>query len=50
MLLLHLGFDGLANVLANHSLYPVTVWALARGPRLALAGKKIFRAQRHVSI
>jgi len=46
MLPLHHSFDGLVNVLENYSLYPV--WA--RGPHLALAGKKIFRAQRHVII
>ena len=38
MLMLHLGFDGLANVLENHSLYPV--WE--RGSPLALAATKIF--------
>ena len=36
MRLLHLSFDGLPNVLENHSLYPV--WA--RGLRLALAAKR----------
>ena len=34
MLLLHLRFDGLANVLGDHCLY--AVWA--RGPRLAVTG------------
>jgi hypothetical protein len=38
MLLLHLRFDGFANVLDDHSLY--LVWA--RCPRLALAAKKVF--------
>ena len=46
MLLLHFRFDGLANVLEDHCLYPV--WA--RGPRLALAGKKVFRAHHEGSI
>jgi len=46
VLLLDLFFDGLANVLEDHSLYPV--WA--RGPRLALPAKKVFRAQHRVSI
>jgi len=46
MLLLHFRFDGLANVLEDHCQYPV--WA--RGPRLTLAGKKVFRAYHEVSI
>jgi len=46
MLLLHFRFDGLANVLEDHCLY--RVWA--RGPRLALAGKEVFRAHHEVSI
>jgi len=46
MLLLHFRFDGLANVLEDYCLYPV--WA--RGPRLALVGKKVFRAHHQVSI
>jgi len=46
MLLLHFRFDGLVNVLEDHCLYPV--WA--RGPRLALAGKEVFRAHHEVSI
>ena len=46
MLLLHLGFDGLPNVLEYHSLYQ----GWARGPRRALVAKKIIRAQRHDSI
>ena len=46
MLLLHFRFDGLANVLENHCLYPV--WA--RGLRLALAGKEVLRAHHEVSI
>jgi len=46
MLLLHFRFDGLANVLEDHCLY--AVWA--RGPRLALAGKEVFRAHYEVSI
>jgi len=46
MLLLHFRFDGLANVLEDDCLYPV--WA--RGPRLALAGKEVFRAHHEVSI
>ena len=46
MLLQHLGFDGLTNVLENYSCY--LVWA--RGPRLALAAKMILRAQCHLSI
>ena len=46
MLLLHFRFDGLANVLEDHCLYPV--WA--RGPRLALAGKEVLRAHPEVSI
>jgi len=36
LLLLHVAFDGLANVLENHTLYPV--WA--RGSRLTEVGKK----------
>ena len=46
MLLLHFRFDGFANVLQDYCLYPV--WA--RGPRLALAGKEVFRAYHEVSI
>jgi len=46
MLLLHFRFDGRANVLEDHCLYPVR----ARGPRLALAGKEFFRAHHEVSI
>jgi len=46
MLVLNLGFDSLTNVYKDYSLYPV--WA--RGPGLALASKKAFQAQRHVSI
>jgi len=46
MLLLRLRFDGVANVLEDHCLYPV--WA--RGPRLALAGKEVFQAYHEVSI
>ena len=46
MLVLNLGFDSLTNVYKNYSLYPV--WA--RGPGLALASKRVFQAQRHVSI
>jgi len=46
MLLLHFRFDGLTNILEDHCLYPV--WA--RGPRLALAGKEVFRAHHEVSI
>ena len=46
MLLLHFRFDGLANVLDDHCLYPV--WA--RGPRLALAGKAVSRAHHEVTI
>jgi len=46
MLLLNLGFDRIENVLKDHRLY--LGWA--RGPCLALASKKVFRAQRHVSI
>jgi len=46
MLLLHFRFDGLGNVLEDHCLYP----AWARGPRLALAGKEVFRAHHEVSI
>jgi len=48
MLLLHFRFDGLVNVLEDHCLYPVRVWA--RGRRLALAGKEVFRAHHEVSI
>ena len=46
MLLLHFRFDGLANVLEDHCLYPV--WA--RGSRLALVGKEVFRARHEVSL
>jgi len=46
MRLVDFRFDGLANVLVDHCLYPV--WA--RGPRLALAGKEVFRAHQEVSI
>ena len=46
MLFLHFLFDGLANVLEDHCLYPVC----PRGARLALAGKKVFRADHQVSI
>jgi len=46
MLLLHFRFDGLANVLEDHFLYPV--WA--RGPCLPLAGKEVFQAHHKVSI
>ena len=46
MLLLHFRFDGLANVLKDHCLYPV--WA--RGPHLALGVQKVFRAHLEVSI
>ena len=46
MLLLYFRFDGLANVVEDYYLHPV--WA--RGPRLALAGKKVFRAHHEVSI
>jgi len=46
MLLLHCRFDGLANVLEDHCMYPV--WA--RGPRLALVGKEVFQAHHEVSI
>jgi len=46
MLLLHFRFDGLANVLEDHCLYPF--WA--RGPRLALVGKEVSRAHDEVSI
>jgi len=46
MLFLHFPFDGLVHVLEDHCLYPV--WA--RGPRLPLAGKKVFRAHHEVSI
>jgi len=46
MLLLHFLFDGLANVLEDHCLYPV--WA--HGPRLALAGKEVFLAHHEVSL
>jgi len=45
-LLLHFRFDRFANVVEDHCLYPV--WA--RGPRLALEGKKVFRAYHEVSI
>jgi len=46
MLLLHFRFGGLAKVLEDHCLYPV--WA--HGPRLALAGKEVFKAHHEVSI
>jgi len=46
MLLLHFRLDGLANVVEDHCLYPV--WA--RGPCLALAGKKVFRAHHEFSM
>jgi len=46
MLLLHFRFDGLANVLEDHCLDPV--WA--RGQRLPLAGKQVFRAHHEISI
>ena len=46
MLLLHFRFDGPANVLEDYSLD--AVWA--RGPRLALAGKQVFRAHHEVRI
>jgi len=46
MLLLHFHFDGLANVLQDHCLYP----AWARGLRLVLAGKEVFRAHHEVRI
>jgi len=46
MLLLYFRFDSVANVLEDHSLYPV--WA--RGPRLALPGKEVFQAHHEVSI